>query len=271
MKEENGSLILGVIEHDYQGFSERNYLLHPQALMKLIPVSDPLHRISSHKYDNEVQEYMFSSTKDGPIRQCSVLTISLDNPVRAAAQLSKFVDGKWNQASFSVTLDCCSSEAVQELAFLLKSYDQGKHCPDMRPNSDYIENILTKLGLLWMKRRRPSITQSSVSVKILGHSVVNFGDELWLRRADGSVTDGGRILDDAPMYGEIIDGWGSITPDTEFLKAAITKYPDRIAHELENYGQNKFLEMIRSVSQHSDEQAQVQPLSRGYVSQCPDC
>lgn len=71
-----------------------------------------------------------------------------------------------------------------------------------------------------VKRNRQSVTQGSATVFVNGVSVITFGDEMYLKAADGTFTHGNRTVN-AKHHGEVIGGWGSIKPDHDFIIAAL--------------------------------------------------
>ncbi len=282
MKHTRENQILAVIEHgSEQNTPDINYITTIHAFLN--PKDDPcfapklVH--SEENIDNLIRsaltddlmpkEFIYQKKEGCPVKRYSVLTFQVDDPAEAARNLSKFLDGVWNSlvdANYVIALDRCSTDAVHSLAQLMKAF---RHSDDTHaiPGSDAyimardsaltrnVENVLTKLGLMRVIRHRSSVCQCTASVTINNKSVVDFGDDLWLRRKDGTLTNGSLELADSPMYGDIIEGWGSITPDEVFRRDAIMQFPAQIEHELNDYGRNRFLELIYSTQCYSEQLA----------------
>ena len=56
-----------------------------------------------------------------------------------------------------------------------------------------------------VERRRMSVTQGEAAVLIDGKEILTFADDIRL------------IEPDSPYYGELIGGWASIKPDSDFI------------------------------------------------------
>lgn len=72
-----------------------------------------------------------------------------------------------------------------------------------------------------VKRNRQSVTQGSATVYINGKEVLTFGDNICLKQKDGTFTNGFKTFENAKHYGEVISGWGSIKPDSDFIIGAL--------------------------------------------------
>ena len=81
-----------------------------------------------------------------------------------------------------------------------------------------------------IKRNRLSVTQGSTDVYINGKKILNFGDDMYLKQKDGAFTNGYTTLDKAQHYGEVLSGWGSITPDSEFIQGLLYHPYDNVYH-----------------------------------------
>jgi hypothetical protein len=87
-----------------------------------------------------------------------------------------------------------------------------------------------------VKRNRPSVTQGSADVYINGEKVITFGDDIYMQNKDGTFTNGHNTIENAKFYGEIIGGWGSIKPDSDFIFGLFYHPYDNIYHYSELAG-----------------------------------
>ena len=69
-----------------------------------------------------------------------------------------------------------------------------------------------------VKRVRPSVTQGYAHVYVNGEKAITFEDRIEM------IKDGGTY------YGELIGGWASITPDSNFIKGVLWHKYDYIYH-----------------------------------------
>lgn len=81
-----------------------------------------------------------------------------------------------------------------------------------------------------VKRNRASVTQGSADVCINGKSILPFNDPPYMNNGDGTFTNGFDTVSDAKHYGSIIDGWGSIKPDSAFIIGLLYHPYDNIYH-----------------------------------------
>lgn len=81
-----------------------------------------------------------------------------------------------------------------------------------------------------VKRNRQSVTQGDATIYINGEKVLTFGDEMFLQQKDGSFTNGTKTVEHAQHYGEVIGGWGSIKPDSDFIIGLLYHPYDSIYH-----------------------------------------
>lgn len=81
-----------------------------------------------------------------------------------------------------------------------------------------------------VKRNRPSVTQGSATVLINGKEIITFNDEMYLKNSDGTFTNGFKTVQNARHYGEVITGWGSIKPDSDFIIGLIYHPYDQLYH-----------------------------------------
>jgi hypothetical protein len=81
-----------------------------------------------------------------------------------------------------------------------------------------------------VKRNRSSVTQGSATVYINGKEAITFGDDMFLENIDGSFTNGFKTVENARHYGEVISGWGSITPDSDFIFGLLYHPYDNLYH-----------------------------------------
>ena len=86
-----------------------------------------------------------------------------------------------------------------------------------------------------VKRYRNSLTQGSATVYINDKEIITFGDAIYLKCKDGTFTNGFNTVTDGQHYGEVISGYGSIKPDSDFIIALlynpndnICKYSERV-------------------------------------------
>lgn len=70
-------------------------------------------------------------------------------------------------------------------------------------------------------RNRPSVTQGSCTVKYKDKEFT-YADEIYFKDQNGDFINGFNLLKNEKheFYGEVIGGWGSITPDKKFVEAA---------------------------------------------------
>ena len=81
-----------------------------------------------------------------------------------------------------------------------------------------------------VKRNRQSVTQGEADVYINGEKIISFGDTICLKQNDSNFTDGFRTFKNVKHYGEVIGGWGSIKPDSDFIFGLIYHVYDDIYH-----------------------------------------
>ena len=81
-----------------------------------------------------------------------------------------------------------------------------------------------------VKRSRASVTQGDATVYINGEPAITFHDEMYLRQKDGTFTSWGKIIEHGQFYGEVIGGYGSIKPDSDFIVGALYHPLDNIYH-----------------------------------------
>lgn len=81
-----------------------------------------------------------------------------------------------------------------------------------------------------VKRNRPSVTQGSATVYINGKAAITFGDDMYLILKDGTFSSGSRTVEHAQHYGEVIGGWGSIKPDSDFIMGLLYHPLDSVYH-----------------------------------------
>ena len=93
-----------------------------------------------------------------------------------------------------------------------------------------------------VKRARYSVTQGEAKIYINGEKIIGFNDEIYLKQKDGTFTNGFDTVKDVKHYGEIIEGWGSIKPDSDFIKGLlyhpydnIYKHSDKFKEAIEKY------------------------------------
>ena len=81
-----------------------------------------------------------------------------------------------------------------------------------------------------VKRIRPSVTQGEAQVFINGEYVISFADTICLKQSDGNFTNGFKTFKNARHYGEVIGGWGSIKPDSDFILGLLYHPYDNVYH-----------------------------------------
>jgi len=81
-----------------------------------------------------------------------------------------------------------------------------------------------------VKRVRHTVTQGQADVYINDEKVMTFGDDMYLKQKDGNFTNGFRTVTDAKHYGEVIGEWGSIKPDSDFIKGLLYHPYDELYH-----------------------------------------
>jgi len=81
-----------------------------------------------------------------------------------------------------------------------------------------------------VKRNRTSVTQGSATVYINGKEAITFGDDIYLKNSDGTFTNGFKTVENARHYGEVIGGWGSIKPDSNFILGLLYHPYDHVYH-----------------------------------------
>lgn len=72
-----------------------------------------------------------------------------------------------------------------------------------------------------VRRNRSSVTQGSATVLLNGQEVITFGDDMYLKKNDGTFTSAFKQVDNAEHYGEVAGGWGSIRSDEYFINAVL--------------------------------------------------
>lgn len=222
------------------------------------------------------REFRYQKDENSPIKMYSILRFQLNDPAGAASNLSKFVNGVWNdfnEPNYEIVLDKCSIGAIRSLSNLLTPYQRAGSAQRSMPlGSDYLnvrdsalsrdlENVLgaNGFGLLTVERKRLSVTQGFADVKANGNSIVSFGDEIWLQCKNGKLSNGFREIDAVPMYEVSPTGYGSINADDLLIRAAIVQFPERIASELKSYGRDKFMEMLNSASLRTESSSYSTP------------
>lgn len=90
--------------------------------------------------------------------------------------------------------------------------------------------ILQELGMAKVKRHWFSVTQGEAEVLINGESIVQYGDDMWLKKKDGTYSHGTRILQtsEVEFFKENADGWGSILSDERLIEAALQQFPEKV-------------------------------------------
>ena len=81
-----------------------------------------------------------------------------------------------------------------------------------------------------VKRSRSSVTQGSATVYINGKEILTFGDNICLKQKDGTFSNGFNTVENAKHYGEVIGGYGSIKPDSDFIIGALYHRYDNLYH-----------------------------------------
>ena len=81
-----------------------------------------------------------------------------------------------------------------------------------------------------VKRNRKSVTQGTADIYINDEMVLSFGDPMYLDNGNGTFTNGFNTITDAKHYGEIIGGWGSIKPDSDFIFGLLYHPYDNLYH-----------------------------------------
>lgn len=84
--------------------------------------------------------------------------------------------------------------------------------------------------IIEVKRNRQSVTQGSATVFINGTAAMTFGDEMYLKNNNGTFTNGFKAATNVRHYGEVIGGWGSITPDSSFILGLLYHPYDLVYH-----------------------------------------
>ena len=81
-----------------------------------------------------------------------------------------------------------------------------------------------------VKRHRQSVTQGTATVLVNGEEIITFGDDIYLKNNDGTYTNGFKVVEKAKHYGEVIGGWGSIKPDSDFILGMLNHPFDSLYH-----------------------------------------
>lgn len=190
--------------------------------------------------------YCFQKEPGGNVFEARFLSLSA--PETAALHLSNFLTGHWNAPLIGVWRNAperTSSEAKRLLSQLLSPVMEQTCIPKdwqqpiravqwARQHPDYVKNldtIFTALDLLKVQRHRFSVTQGEASVWCCNHKIVQYGDNQWLQHKNGKISNGFHEKE-GKLYGEIISGWGSATPDDGFRRAALVQFTDRICSAL---------------------------------------
>ncbi len=170
--------------------------------------------------------------------------VSLSKPEEATAYLSQFLSGAWNEqtiGSWSNAPKRMSPNARALLAQLLRPVLDACHADARwdqplaavrwcKAHPEFMKNldaVFTNLGLLEVRRHRISVTQGSASVLCCGKELVRYGDEQWLQLKNGKISNGFREKE-GKLYGEIIGGYGSDTPDESFRRSALVQFANKI-------------------------------------------
>lgn len=153
-------------------------------------------------------------------------------------------------------------------------YDITRSLSFREQNRQYLSDlsdIYSQLGLLQVTRERQSITQGLALVTCNGHPLVRYGDDIYLKQEDGTYTNGHRRpYTDASQalahHGPVINGWGSITPDSTFMETALLEYAPRMRLLLQQPSRESVLAHTRALlaSQNIDLRA-----TSGYI-ELPD-
>lgn len=77
-----------------------------------------------------------------------------------------------------------------------------------------------------VKRIRESVTQGSATIYINGKEVITFRDDMYLDNGDGTFTSAFKTVKNVHHYGKVIQGWGSIIPDSNFILCLLNQYPE---------------------------------------------
>lgn len=190
--------------------------------------------------------YCFQKEANGPMYEARY--ISMSAPETAAAHLSNFFTGHWNAPFTGVWRNAPERTSlnakllisqllkpVMEEACLPKDWKQPIRAIEWaRQHPEYVQNldnIFTALDLLKVQRHRFSVTQGEASVWCGDKKIVQYGDDQWLQQKSGRISNGFREKE-GKLYGEIIGGWGSSTPDANFRRAALVQFTDRISSAL---------------------------------------
>ena len=204
--------------------------------------------------------------------------VSVSVPEKAASCLQAFLSGAWNTSfsgSWHNAPEQTSPNAKALLSQLLRPILDACHAENRwdkpliavrwcKAHPEFVKNldtIFTCLDMLKVERHRRSVTQGEAVVMCCGKELVRYGDDQWLLQKDGKISNGFREKE-GRLYGEIIGGYGSDTPDEDFRRAALVQFTDRIA---------RMLEPEKSLL-HKIEQAQTQQkhLSSKMEKQAPD-
>lgn len=81
-----------------------------------------------------------------------------------------------------------------------------------------------------VKRIRSSVTQGEAQVFVNGKYIISFGDTICFKKNDGSFTNGFNTFENVKHYGEVIEGWGSIKSDSDFILGLLYHPFDNVYH-----------------------------------------
>ncbi len=93
-------------------------------------------------------------------------------------------------------------------------------------------NSMLENGVFRINRLRMSKTDGEVVVYCANEKIAQYGDAMWLRCKDNTLSNGTKHIPNnlkSGNYGEILDGWGSIKPDEYFVQAAIEHFSNKIS------------------------------------------
>lgn len=239
-REETVPNILLVIERTKDGF-EANYL---STSAELFTEEFIQNNASGMMNRNFFMSYHDPSTYENTYAIYEIDPV--DNEYRMAEITAMFLEGTWNskdvilkagynppipQTWFNVS-EKISAGVKSMLPQLLKPFLQEEWNKETLPEyCKNLEKVFSALKLTKVERQRMSVTQGEAVISCNGKEIVRYGDDMWLRKQNGKLTNGFRE-EEGPLYGAVINGWGSRKSDSDLIRAALTQYPDRFAEAL---------------------------------------
>lgn len=226
----NNVPIIFVIE-DYKGISEHNYIGTKEEIKKMLGMNDC-------QFDEAifVGDFQFRGDVTYFISVCDSIedlakglagggNDEIQDMINRNYANREEYDGIYDDWYWRNNVEDFGEEAIA----IAKLYAINCKNPELQTM------ILQGLDLISVNRLRFSVSQGAAEVDVCGKCIVTYGDDICLKRSDGTFTNGHRdvYLKEVECFINEIGGWGSITLDETFIRAAIKQYPDKIKEKLE--------------------------------------